>query len=192
MALFGLFRSQKNTPAKTSAKTPAKAPAKKPVKTAANRFVKVTADVVNTGVDVYNFPGTPEDFFAQVIARNFPDYEIRRNVDFAQIYDPTGAIRVAAQTPGSTFSTRFHKSVADDMLRGSFPRLTFVICENGQPQVAILLCDKADYDNEYKRNKVNSMGLALRQKNIAFQRYFKEFRNDEAYVRQRIEEDLGW
>ena len=113
-------------------------------------------------------------------------------MDFAQIYDPTGAARAAAQTPGSAFSTEFHKSVANDMLRGSYPRLTFVICENGQPQVAILLCSKADYDDADKQLVVNRMGLALRQKNIAFQRYFREFRNDEAYVRQRIEEDLGW
>ena len=192
MALFGLFRSPKNTPAKAAAKAPAKTPAKAPAKVPAKRFVKMTAGVVNTGVDVYSFNGTPEDFFAQVIARNFPDHEIRRNVDFSQIYDPTGAIRTAARTPGSVFSTEFHKSVANDMLRGGYPRLTFVICENGQPQVAILLCSKADYDDADKQLAINRMGLALRQKNIAFQRYFREFRNDEAYVRERIQEDLGW
>ena len=41
-----------------------------------------------------------------------------------------------------------------------------------------------------KWNTVNNLGLALRQKHIAFQRYFKEFRNDEAYIVQRIREDL--
>lgn len=178
MALFGLFRSPKNVPAAK--------------KTASRRVVEMTAGVVNTGVDVYSFPGTPVEYFAQVLARNYPGYEIRRDVEFAQIYDPTGSIRAVARFPGSTFKTEFHRSVANDMLRGSHPRLTFVICQNGQPQIAILLSRKADFKNADLQLVVDRMGLALRQKNIAFQRYYEEFRNDEAYIRERIGEDLGW
>ncbi len=172
MALFGLFRS--------------------PKKAATKQAPQMTADVINTGVDVYSFPGTPEDYFAHVLARNFYSYEIRKNVDFAEIYDPSGAVRAAARTPGATFRTDFHRSVANDMLRGSYPRLSFVIYQYGQPMVAILLSPKAAYDKADLRLSVDRMGLALRQKNIAFQRYYEEFRNDEAYVRERIQEDLGW
>lgn len=171
MALFGLFRSKKT-------------PVQKHV-------YEMTAGVVNTGVDVYSFPGTPEEYFAQTLTRYFPGYEIRRNVDFAQIYDPTGAVRTAARTPGSAFRTEFHRSVANDMLRGSYPRLTFVLYQNGQPELAILLGPKCAYDDADLRLAVNRMGLALRQKNIAFQRYYEEFRNDVAYVYERIREDLG-
>lgn len=171
MALFNLFRS--------------------PIKRAAKQAPEITAGVVNTGVDVYSFPGTPEEYFAQVLTRNFPGYEIRRNVAFSDLYDPFGAIRSAAQVPGYTFKTNFEKSVAYDMLRDSHPRMTFVVYRYCEPLIAILLTPKADYDNPDKWLVANRMGLALRQKNIAFQRYYKEFRNDEAYIRQRIQEDLG-
>lgn len=171
MALFGLFRS--------------------PKKAAQKKAPETTAGVLNTGVDVYSFRGTPEEYFAQVLSRNFPGYEIRRNVDFAQLYDPTGEVRSAARTPGSVFRTEFHRTVANDMLRGSYPKLTFVICRSGRPELAILLGPKCEYDDADLRMSVNRMGLALRQKNIAFQRYYEEFRNDEAYVCLRIQEDLG-
>lgn len=171
MALFGFFRSrQKSVP---------------------NKNPEITAGVSNTGVDVYSFPGTPVEYFTQVLTRNFPGCEIRRNVDFAQLYDPTGAIRAGARTPGYVFKTEFHKSVANDMLHGRYPRLTFVIYRNSQPMVAILLGPKAEYDDADMRLPVYRMGLALRQKNIAFQRYYEEFRNDQAYVVERILEDLG-
>lgn len=181
MALFGLFRAPKNAPAKKNTK-----------KVIEKKVYDTTAGVVNTGVDVYSFPGTPEEYFAQVLARNFSGYEIRRNVDFAQLYDPSGAVRDSARTPGASFRTEFHRSVANDMLRGRYPRLTFVIYQNGQPEIAVLLSPKAAYKDTDMQLAVDRMGLALRQKNIAFQRYYKEFRNDEAYVRERIQEDLGW
>ena len=180
MALFGLFRSPQNTPAKKASKAPAR------------RFVETTGGVDNTGVDVYSFPGTPEEYFAQILARNFPGYEIRKNVAFADIYDPDGSARAAARNRSASFRTDFHRSVANDMLRGGQPKLTFVICQNGEPQIAILLSPKAEYKIADKQLLVDRMGLALRQKSIAFQRYYKEFRNDEAYVRERIQEDLGW
>ena len=177
MALFGLFGSSKKTPVTK------KAPAKK--------VVEMTAGVVNTGVDVYSFPGTPEEYFAQVLARNFPSYQIRRNVAFADLYDPTGAVRAAARNPGSTFKTDFERAVANDMLHNRHPRLmTFVIYQNGEPQIAILLSRKAEYKSADLQLVVSRMALALRQKNIAFQRYYKEFRNDQAYVCERIQEDL--
>ena len=117
---------------------------------------------------------------------------IRRNVAFADIYDPTGAVRAAARNPASVFRTQFHKAVALDMLHNRCPRLTFVIYQDGQPQIAILLSPKAAYKAADMQLVVDRMGLALRQKNIAFQRYYREFRNDEAYVRERVREDLGW
>lgn len=171
MALFGLFRS--------------------PKKTVQRSAPEMTADVINTGVDVYSYHGTPEEYFAHILTRNFYSYEIRRNVDFAEIYDPSGAVRAAARNPGAAFRTEFHRSVTNDMLRGSYPRLSFVIYQYGQPLIAILLSPKAAYDKADLRLPVDRMGLALRQKNVAFQRYYKEFRNDEAYVRQRVREDLG-
>ena len=170
MALFGFFRSPKKAPAKNSAK----------------RFVEMTAGVYNTGVDVYSFPGTADEYFAQVLTRNFPGYEIRRNVSFAELYDPTGAFRSSA-----VFPTQFHKTINHEMRRNRHPKLSFVIYQNGQPELAILLSNKAEYKDADLQLVVDHMGLALRQKNIAFQRYYREFRNDEAYVRQRIEEDLG-
>lgn len=172
MALFSLFRSPKKD-------------AQKPAP-------EMTGGVVNTGVDVYSFHGTPEEYFTYILNRNFYSYEIRRNVAFADIYDPTGAVRAAARNPASVFRTQFHKAVALDMLHNRCPRLTFVIYQDGQPQIAILLSPKAAYKAADMQLVVDRMGLALRQKNIAFQRYYKEFRNDEAYVRERVREDLGW
>ena len=180
MALFGLFGS------------PAKTPSSSLQKRAASMAAEVTAGVVNTGVDVYSFHGSPEEYFTYILNRNFYHYEIRRNVPFADIYDPTGAVRTAARNPGSVFKTQFHKSVAYDMLYNRCPRLTFAIYQNGVPQLAILLSPKAAYKDTDLQLVVDRMGLALRQKNIAFQRYYEEFRNDEAYVRQRVQEDLGW
>ena len=168
MALFGLFRSPKKAVQK-------KAP-------------EITAGIVNTGVDVYSFPGTAEEYFAQILRRNFPDCQVRENISFAEIYDPSGNFR----SPAAVFPTQFHKTVAFEMQHNRYPKLSFVIYQNGYPVIAILLSDKAEYKNSDLRLVVDHMGLALRQKNIAFQRYYREFRNDEAYVRQRVGEDLGW
>ena len=134
MALFGLFGSSKKTPATKNTPVTKKVPAK--------RIVETTAGVDNTGVDVYSFPGTPEEYFAQVLARNFPSCQIRKNVAFADLYDPTGAVRAAARRPSSTFKTDFERAVANDMLRNRLPRLSFVIYQNGEPQIAILLSRK--------------------------------------------------
>ena len=280
MALFDLFGSKKPPVKKT---VTVKAVPKK--KTYAE-----TAGVINTGVDAYSCGCSVEDYFAQVLERNFAGYEIRRNVDFGELYNVSSSAAVPVPAAGTwkcscghtckgafcpecgnkkpepkpvpagpwtcacgsvnkgnfcpecgakrpvsndwtcsvcgnknkskfcpvcgkakpaaaapapapvradegpavtlSFATMFQKSVQSEAAKGKYPQLNFVIYKNGKPDVAILLTPKADYDNMDKWNTVNNLGLALRQKHIAFQRYFKEFRNDEAYIVQRIREDL--
>lgn len=241
MALFDLFGSKK-TPAKKTVTVKA-VPKRK-------RYDE-TAGVINTGVDVYSFNGTPEEYFAQVLKRNFSGYEIRTNVAFEEICDISAPTPVPASASGSwkctcgslnsdnfcpecgakrpdpnewvcpvckkkntskfcpacgqakpapapatsarsdegpavSLGTLIRKSVAADISKNTYPRLNFVIFKNGKPAVAIYLCPKADYDNIKKWDVVNRLDMACRMKKIAFQRYFKEFRNDEAYVCQRI------
>lgn len=279
MALFDLFGSKKP-------------PVKKTVQVKAAPAKQTRPKPTRPPTGVYNYPGTAEDYFADVLARNFSGYEIRRNVTVESILTPGKPVTTTTQTPapangwkcacgnvckgafcpecgakkpepkpvpvpngpwkcacGSTnkgnfcpecgakrpvsndwicpscgtqnkskfcpicgakrpeqgavsapaptknpevsLGTLFEKSVAADIAKSRYPVLNFVIYKNGKPDVAILLSAKRDYDKEDYRNRTNNLGLALRQKHIAFQRYFKEFRNEESYVCERIREDLG-
>lgn len=285
MALFDLFGSKKP-------------PVKKTVQVK-TKSVQPKKTHYSSGPDCYNYAGSVEDYFADVLARNFPGYEIRRNVAVKNILTmgksvvntektttqnppaangwtcacgnvckgafcpecgakkpepkpvpagpwtcacgntnkgnfcpecgakrpvsndwvcsvcgnknkskfcpvcgakkpeqnaapaPAPAPVRADEGPAVSFATMFEKGVAADLAKGRYPVLNFVIYKNGKPDLAILLSPKREYDKEDYRTSTNNLGLALRQKNIAFQRYFIEFRNAESYVCQRVREDLG-
>lgn len=93
--------------------------------------------------------------------------------------------------PAITLAALAWKTVNNGISKSRYPKLNFVICRDGKPKVAIYLCQKFDYDNYWERVKMDEMDMACRMKGISFQRYFVEFRNDEAYIRQRVQEALS-
>ena len=209
----------------------------------------MTGGVYNTGVDIYSFSGKPEDYFAQILQRNFPFCTIRKNVRIEDLSPKSdagpeswkctcgkmnrynfctdcGAKRPASNTwdcpvchrkndtkfcpicgqispahapaqapdelgPAISLAALAWKTVDTGTSEDRYPPLNFVLYQNGKPKVAVFLLEKFYYNNHWERVKMEEMDMACRMKGVKFQRYFVEFRNDEAYIRQRIQEDLN-
>lgn len=259
MGLFDLFIS-KNTSKKADVQRTA------PTKT---RKKAAAPSTPRSGVDCYSYQGRVEDYFADVLTRNFPNYELRRNVAVEAISNPgasaapaagwkcaCGAVNKGAFCPecgsrkpepkpvpagnwtcscGAKCSGKFcpecgtPRPVSNDWIcscgaknkgkfcpecgsmrpaapavaavaapvvstapvQSKYPLLTHVLYQNGKPQIAIYVCSKKEYDRVESRNAITQMERACRYKSIAFQRYFREFRNDEAYIRNRVADDLS-
>lgn len=93
--------------------------------------------------------------------------------------------------PAISLAAMAWKAVKTGVSENRYPPLNFVIYHNGKPKVAVYLCEKFYYDNYWERLKMEEMDMACRTKGVKFQRYFVEFRNDEAYIRQRVQEALS-
>lgn len=265
---MGLFDFLKPTPVSTP-KRPAP-PQPKPV-------LKREPAAPRSGVDCYAYGGKVEDYFADVLQRNFPGYELRRNVAVEDISSPgkdrsasplssatnwkcdsCGSVNTGKFCPGcgskkpepkpvpaasgpwrcpkcgsecagkfcmecgtprpvshewvcscgtvnkgkfcpecgsgrpaAPAAVKTAAAVSSAPVKSQYPLLTHVLYQNGKPQLAIYVCSKKEYDRNQSCLAMNQMERACRNKSIAFQRYFREFRNDEAYIRSRVSDDLS-
>lgn len=66
--------------------------------------------------------------------------------------------------------------------QGGYVPLSFVLYQGGKPRLAILVCGKNNYDHRNIKNTVEY----CESQGIPCQRYFREFRNEASYVRDRI------
>ena len=64
--------------------------------------------------------------------------------------------------------------------------ITYLFRNQGNPTLAILLCNSRTYNSKTIQNTIE----ALEDNNIAVQRFYKDFRNDEQYVCKRIKSIL--
>ena len=60
--------------------------------------------------------------------------------------------------------------------------VSFLLLQGDRPVLAVLLCSK----NEYDYNRVTNPMRACTRQRIPCQRYYREFRNDAAYVCDRV------
>lgn len=60
--------------------------------------------------------------------------------------------------------------------------LTFQLCQQGQPVLAVIVCDKHLYGYKRFRNTVNACKL----KGLPVQCYYTQFRNEANYVTERL------
>lgn len=256
---MGLFDFLKVTPA--SKHTPP-APCQKPA-------VPQKAVNVRSGVDCYHYSGSVVDYFTEILSRNFPGYEIRRDVAVEQLFGVVSTPAAAAggwkcacggyskgvfcpscgskkpepkpvPTPaagnwicpscGTKCTGKFciecgsPRPVSNEWTcscgaknKGKFcpecgskkPEtaapvyaapaasapaaaksdacpLSFVLYQGGSPRMAVILCPK----NSYQRNDILRAMDACKKQRIPCLRFFREFRNDEAYIRNRINQAL--
>ncbi len=266
MALFNLFGSKKPV-------------VKKTITVKASKKTAKASPVPNelSGVDCYGYRGKVEDYFAEVLTRNFPGYELRRNVAVEAIFAPSSGAQTVSSTPvsagtwlcdcgtenkggfcvecgakkptpkpapvangpwicgcGASNTGKFcpecgsprpvskewicvcgnvnegkfcpecgakkptapvaapapTKKVAPSVsysapASSKYPLLTHVLYQNGTPKLAILVCPKRDYDKAKAFDAMDRLEKACKKQGIPFHRYFREFRNDEAYIRNR-------
>ena len=257
---MGLFDFLKPTPVSTpKPPVPQAKPAQKP-HTSAPR----------SGVDCYNYNGYVENYFAEVLTRNFPGYELRRNVTVESLTKaPSPAAPVSGTwrcSCGAVNSGKFCpgcgsrrpepkpvpapagswicptcgiKSAGKFCMECGTPRpvsnewvcscgsknkgkfcpecgskkpeaaavsaapaapvsapaaapkscgylLSYVLYHSGSPKMAVILCLK----NSYRRQDIlRSMDMCKKQ-GVPCLRFFREFRNDEAYIRSRISQAM--
>lgn len=60
--------------------------------------------------------------------------------------------------------------------------VTFLLCRDDTPVLAIILCDSKEYDKEWITNTMK----ACEDYSIPVQRYYRDFRNEASYVVKRI------
>ena len=124
--------------------------------------VQMNADVPETKApstygapdqDCYSFPGSVDDYFAQVLTTHFPHLRVYRDQWFGSPQDVP---------------------------------VSFLLYQNGAPKLAVILCDSREYRTRRVQNTVD----ACIARNIPYQRYFRDFRNETSYVVDRIRSAL--
>lgn len=64
--------------------------------------------------------------------------------------------------------------------------VSFLLYQNGQPKLAVILCGSQEYRSRRVQNTVD----ACAARNIPVQRYYRQFRNKASYVVNRIQSAL--
>ena len=64
--------------------------------------------------------------------------------------------------------------------------VSFLLYQNGEPKLAVILCSSQEYRTRRVKNTVD----ACTARNIPVQRYYREFRNKASYVVDRIQSAL--
>lgn len=133
---------------------------------------------------------SPKADFPQLLARQFPEYEVHRNLPVAQIVPALCAGSVwYCQCGGRNeqlFCSNCGKKRPPQALRTGYADIPYVLYRDGQPKLAILLIPSAEWNS----SEVVSTMAACKSAGIPCQRYFEEFSNREDYVTNRIRQAL--
>lgn len=159
--------------------------------------------------------GYPQTNFTQLLSLRFPEYELRQNIAPIQLIPgfssgsacsvcgTPSAGRFCSQCGGAVIQSdvwycscgsRNEQLYCTDCGRKRPPRaaktgyinISYALYQNGQPKLAILLIPS----NEWNSSAVVSTMAACKSAGIPCQRYFKEFRNREDYVVDRVRQAL--
>lgn len=203
LVLVGIFATASAQPQKTAQQTTTQ---KKSVPRVKN---------VRSGVDCYSFNGTVEEYFAGVLRRNFPAYEVRTNAAPQQLNSASGFQSVPAPVSsawscscGTCNTGKFcsecgAKRPSDPVSapvssaspvsvdpNSKYTPLSFVLYQNGSAKLGIIICGKRDYDCAKTFSVLERTERCCKKQGVPCQRYYREFRNDEAYIRSRISQSL--
>lgn len=146
--------------------------------------------------------------FAQILADCFPEYSVKRNVDFASLTSEWWVCGCGADNIGSFCAEcgmskpvntewtcecgcRNTSKFCSDCGKAKpapvqYEPIDFLLMRDGMPKLAILLVTRRRWNNKLIRNTIE----ACEQAGIAWQRYFEEYDNDGSYVTDRIQRDL--
>lgn len=149
-----------------------------------------------------------EQKFTEILSGRFPEYSVRRNVDFASMTSEWWVCSCGAENIGSfccecgktkPVSTEWicqcgcsniSKFCSDcgkpKPAALQYKPIDFLLMRDGIPKLAILLADRRHWNTKPIRNTIE----ACEQAGIPWQRYFKEYDNDVSYVSDRIRSDL--
>lgn len=145
-----------------------------------------------------------EQKFAEILADCFPEYTVKRNVDFASMTSEWWVCSCGAENIGS-FCAECGKTKADDAewtckcgCRNSskfcsecgkpkpaptqYEPIDFLLMRDGMPKLAILLVTRRRWNHKPIRNTIEACEAA----GIPWQRYFEEYDNEGSYVTDRI------
>lgn len=131
-------------------------------------------------VDLYSFRGTPYEYFNRLLHTNFPEYEIRTNVD------PRSVLQISGTAWTCRCGNRNYTGKCEQ--RGApqpreYQPITFMLYRNNMPSLAIILCTE---QNAAIRKTIEACGTM----GAACQCYYTHFRNNASYIIDRIRTDL--
>lgn len=130
--------------------------------------------------DLYSFRGTPYEYFNRLLRTNFPEYEIRTNVD------PRRALNISGTAWTCRCGNRNYTGKCEQCgapQPREYQPITFMLYSSNMPVLAIILCDK-------QRAAVRKTIGACGTMRVPCQCYYTHFRNAASYVTERIRSDL--
>jgi hypothetical protein len=131
-------------------------------------------------VDLYSFRGTPYEYFNRLLHTNFPEYEIRTNVDPRSVLQISGTAWTC-RCGNRNYTAKCEQCGAPQPRE--YQPITFMLYRNNMPALAIILCDK-------QRAPVRKTMELCKTRGIACQCYYTHFLNAASYVTERIRTDL--
>jgi hypothetical protein len=130
--------------------------------------------------DLYSFRGTPYEYFNRLLRTNFPEYEIRTNVDPRSILNISGNAWTC-RCGNRNYAGKCEQCGAPQPRE--YQPITFMLYSSNMPVLAIILCDK-------QRAAVRKTIGACGTMRVPCQCYYTHFRNAASYVTERIRSDL--
>lgn len=130
--------------------------------------------------DLYSFRGTPYEYFNCLLRTNFPEYEIRTNVD------PRSALNISGTAWTCRCGNRNYTCKCEQCgapQPREYQPITFMLYSSNMPVLAIILCDK-------QRAAVRKTIGACGTMRVPCQCYYTHFRNAASYVTERIRSEL--
>ncbi len=135
---------------------------------------------VALAADLYSFRGTPYEYFSRLLRSNFPEYEIRTNVD------PRSVLQISGNAWTCHCGNRNYTGKCAQCgapQPREYQPITFMLYRNNLPVLAIILCDK---QRAAVRKTIDACGMMR----VPCQCYYTHFRNAASYVTERIRNDL--
>ena len=130
--------------------------------------------------DLYSFRANPYEYFNRLLRTNFPEYEIRTNVD------PRSALNISGTAWTCRCGNRNYTGKCEQCgapQPREYQPITFMLYSSNMPVLAIILCDK-------QRAAVRKTIGACGTMRVPCQCYYTHFRNAASYVTERIRSDL--
>lgn len=130
--------------------------------------------------DLYSFRGTPYEYFNRLLHANFPEYEIRTNVDPRSLLQISGTAWTC-RCGNRNYTAKCAQCGAPQPRE--YQPITFMLYCGSTPALGIILCDK-------QRAPVRKTIEACGTIRVPCQCYYTHFRNTASYVTERIRNDL--
>lgn len=170
MSLFNMLKRSVNNAVRNAVESAVEAKISPVIESKVEKYIKPlvedrmetvgrTVQAAASQVNLYNFPGAPEDYFYGLLSESLTGCTVEKNVSASRLF-------------GGAYQE-------------TMPR-NLLICRTGKPVLLILLLPK----NGYRLKRIDQLKALCEEAGFAHMQFFLEFRNEAAYVVNRVQKAL--